>query len=173
VESIFGLWTQAKFGWGPRDIGVAFAFVGVASAVTQMTVTAPLSERYGQGRMLAIGMAVTMVCMALQPLSTNGATVIALMSLSAIGQSVAWPNVSALISQTADPHRQGQILGLNNAMSAAARVAGPFCAGLSFSGLTVDGPYIQGALVVAPAIWLALAAGRRTDKAHAAPEPAR
>jgi hypothetical protein len=43
-------------------------------------------------------------------------------------------------------------------------VAGPFCAGLSFSGLTIDGPYIQGALVVAPAIWLALAAGRRAER---------
>jgi MFS family permease len=86
---------------------------------------------------------------------------IALMTLSAIGQSVAWPNVSAMISQTAEAHRQGQILGLNNAMGAAARVAGPFCAGLSFSGLTINGPYIQGALVVAPAILLAMPAGRK------------
>ncbi len=86
---------------------------------------------------------------------------IALMSLSAIGQSVAWPNVSALISETADPHRQGQILGLNNAMGALARVIGPFCAGLSFSGLTIHGPFIQGAIVVIPAIFLAAAAGRR------------
>ncbi|HET6970517.1 MAG TPA: MFS transporter, partial [Phenylobacterium sp.] len=144
IESIFGLWTQARFGWGPREIGVAFAFVGVASAATQMGLTARLSERYGQGTMLAVGMAVTMVCMALQPLSTGGPMTIALMTLSAIGQSVAWPNVSALISETADPHRTGQILGLNNAMGALARVIGPFCAGLSFSEISIHGPYIQG-----------------------------
>ncbi|MFC3068679.1 MFS transporter [Phenylobacterium soli] len=173
VESVFGLWTQAKFGWGPRDVGVAFAFVGVASALTQMTVTAPLSERFGQGVMLAVGMAIVMLCMALQPFSVGGPMTIALMSLSAIGTSVAWPNVSALISQTADPQRQGQILGLNNAMGAAARVIGPFCAGLSFSGLTIDGPYIQGALMCAPAIWLALSAGRRAEtvRAHTELEP--
>ncbi|HSV04696.1 MAG TPA: MFS transporter [Phenylobacterium sp.] len=171
IESIFGLWTQAKFGWGPRDVGVAFAFVGVASAITQMTLTGPLSERYGQGTMLAIGMAITMVCIGLQPLSPGGAYTIALMTASAVGQSVAWPNVSAMISQSAEPHRQGQILGLNNAMGAAARVAGPFCAGLSFSGLTIDGPYIQGALVVAPAIWLALSAGRRVTESRAHAEP--
>jgi MFS transporter, DHA1 family, tetracycline resistance protein len=171
IESIFGLWTQAKFGWGPRDVGVAFAFVGVASAITQMTLTGPLSERFGQGRMLALGMAITMVCIGLQPLSTGGPMTIALMSLSAIGQSVAWPNVSGLVSQTADPQRQGQILGLNNAMGALARVIGPFCAGLSFSGISIDGPYIQGALVVAPAIWLALSAGQMADRARAAPAP--
>jgi MFS family permease len=159
IESIFGLWTQARYGWGPREIGWAFMFVGIASAATQLLLTAPLSERYGQGRMLALGMAITMVCMAAQPFSPSGPVTIVLMSLSAIGQSVAWPNVSALISETADPHRQGQIMGLNNAMGALARVVGPFCAGLSFSGLTIHGPFIQGALVVAPAVWLALSAG--------------
>lgn len=159
IESIFGLWTQARYGWGPREIGWAFMFVGIASATTQLLLTAPLSERYGQGRVLALGMAITMVCMAAQPFSPSGPVTIVLLSLSAIGQSVAWPNVSALISETADPHRQGQIMGLNNAMGALARVIGPFCAGLSFSGLTIHGPFIQGALVVAPAIWLALSAG--------------
>lgn len=172
IESVFGLWTQARFGWGPRDVGVAFAFVGVASAITQMTMTGPLSEKYGQATMLAIGMAITMVCIGLQPLSNGGTMTIVLMSLSAIGQSVAWPNVSAMISQNAEPHRQGQILGLNNAMGAAARVVGPFCAGLSFSGLTVNGPYIQGALVVAPAILLAMSAGRKAADMRARTETA-
>lgn len=160
IESIFAFWTQARFDWGPRQVAVAFAFVGVASAVTQMTLTGPLSERFGQGVMLAAGMAVTMVCIGLQPLSTGGPMTIALMSLSAIGQSVAWPNVSALISEVADPRRQGQFLGLNNATGALARVIGPFCAAQSFSLISIHGPYIQGALVVAPAIWLALSAGR-------------
>jgi len=144
-------------------VGVAFAFVGVASAITQMTLTARLSERFGQATMLAVGMAVTMVCLALQPFSSGGPVTIVLMSLSAIGQSVAWPNVSAIISQTADPQRQGQVLGLNNAMSALARVIGPFCAGLSFAGLTINGPFVQGAIAVAPAIWLAIAVSRRPD----------
>jgi MFS family permease len=83
---------------------------------------------------------------------------ITLMCLTAIGQSVAFPNVGALISRTADPHRQGQILGLNNATGALARVVGPFCAGLAFSEITIDGPFFLGAMVVAPAILLALAA---------------
>jgi DHA1 family tetracycline resistance protein-like MFS transporter len=163
IESIFGLWTQARFGWGPREVAFAFMIVGIASSITQLLLTARLSERYGQGTMLAVGMGITMICIGLQPLSTGGPMTIALMTFSAIGQSVAWPNVSALISETADPHRQGQILGLNNAMGALARFVGPFCAGLSFSGLTINGPYIQGAVVVAPAIFLAISAGRRAQ----------
>lgn len=138
-------------------------FVGVASAITQLGLTAPLSEKFGQATMLAVGMAITVVCLGLQPFSTSGAMTIALMSLSAVGQSVAWPNVSALISETADPHRQGQILGLNNATGALARVVGPLSASVSFDKVTIHGPFIQGAIAVAPAILLAVAAGRRAQ----------
>ena len=139
---------------------VGFAFTGAAAALTQTFLTGRLSEKYGAGKMLAIGMGLTVVAAAGQTLSPGGGVTIALMCLTAIGQSVAWPNVSAMISQTADPYRQGQILGLNNATGALARVVGPFCAGLIFPVL-LDGPFIMGALVVAPAIFLALAASRR------------
>ena len=37
---------------------LCFAAVGAVAALTQFFVTGPLSERYGEGRMLAIGMAV-------------------------------------------------------------------------------------------------------------------
>jgi len=164
IESCFGLWGQAKFGWGPREVGVCFAFVGVTAAITQMTATARLSERFGEGTMLAIGMAMTMLSSSLQPLSPGAPVTIALMCFTAVGQSVAFPNVGALISQAADPRKQGQILGLNNAAGALARVCGPFCAGLAFSHLTIDAPFLQGALVTAPAIWLALEAARRVKK---------
>ncbi len=161
VESIFGLWTQARFEWGPREIGVCFAFTGVCAAITQMFVTGRLSERYGEGPMLAVGMALTLASALGQPFAPNGAAVIALMCCMAVGQSVAFPNVGALISRTADPSRTGQILGLNNAMGALARVVGPFCAGLAFADLSIHGPFFLAAAMMAPAIWLALSASRR------------
>lgn len=169
IESTFGLWSQAKFDWGPREIGIVFAFTGVCAALTQTFLTGRLSERYGEGKMLAVGMALTVIAAASQPFSTNMPMVIALMCLTAIGQSVAFPNVAAMISQTADPHRQGQILGLNNATGALARVVGPFCAGLIFP-YVLDGPFLLGAAVVAPAIFLALSAGRRVRALRAEQE---
>ena len=90
----------------------------------------------------------------------------ALMCVTATGQSVAWPNVGALISRTADPHRQGQILGLNNAAGAFARFVGPFCASQAFTWISLDAPFFQGAMVVAPAILLALSAARRAPPRH-------
>ncbi|MFD1189196.1 MULTISPECIES: MFS transporter [Phenylobacterium] len=170
IESQFGLWSQARFGWGPRDIAICFAFTGATAFFFQTMVTGRLSERYGEGTMLAIGMGVTAIAAALQVVSVGGPMTIALMCVTAAAQSVAFPNVGAIISRTADPHRQGQILGLNNAMGALARVVGPTCAGLVVP-VVRDGPFILGALVVAPAILLALSAVRRAPQRDDAPPP--
>lgn len=160
IESVFGLWAQARFDWTPRNIGFAFACVGVCAFLSQTLLTGRLSERFGEGPMLAVGMALATVTMLLQTVSTGGIMTTVLMCLNAIGTSVAFPNVGALISGTADPHRQGQIMGLNNAAGALARVLGPLSAGLIFARV-IDGPFILGAAVVAPAILLALSASRR------------
>jgi MFS family permease len=116
--------------------------------------------------MLAIGMALTVVGAGLQVLSPGTTATIALMCVTAVGQSVAFPNVASLITRTADPHRQGQILGLNNACGALARVVGPFCAGLIFP-ININGPFLMGAIVVIPAIFLAISASRRATKLQA------
>ena len=93
--------------------------------------------------MLAIGMGMTVLGSVLQPFSTGLLMTTGLMCVTAVGQSVAWPNVGALISRTADPHRQGQILGLNNAAGAFARFVGPFCAGLTFAWISINAPVLS------------------------------
>ncbi|HEY2659970.1 MAG TPA: MFS transporter [Caulobacteraceae bacterium] len=164
IESTFGLWAQHRFGWQPRDVGVCFAVTGAVSAFSQFFVTGPLSRRFGEAPMLAIGMAGTAACIALQPFSDGHAVTIGLMGCMALFQSVAFPNAGALMSRSIDDDNQGQIMGLNNASGAIARVAGPLCAGLVFAGVSVNGPFYVGALIVAPAIFLAISAGRAALK---------
>jgi MFS family permease len=161
IESVFGLWGEARFGWGPREVGWCFAVAGGVSAVTQFFVTGPLSERFGEARVLAGGMALTVIGCAAQTLSTGIVMTTALMAVTALGQAVSWPNVGALISRTADPDVQGQVLGLNNAVGAFARFVGPLSAGLAFAGISINAPFVMAALVVAPAIALALSAAGR------------
>ena len=85
-------------------------------------------------------------------------SIVALLALSAFGQSIAGPNISALISMNADPAHQGQYLGLNNAAGALARLAGPLFASIGFDRLSVDAPFYLAGLLVLPAIFLALKA---------------
>ena len=164
IESVFGLWGEARFHWGPREVGWCFAVAGIVSAITQFFVTGPLSERFGEARVLAAGMALTAIGCLLQTRSTGLPTTTALLALTALGQSVSWPNVGALISRNADPTRQGQVLGLNNACGAFARFAGPLTAGLTFAHISYNAPFVTAAMVVAPAIVLALSAVGRAQR---------
>jgi MFS family permease len=167
IESCFGLWTQARFDWGPQQVGIAFAIVGVVSATCQLFLVGRLSRRFGEARVLAAGMALMATCSLLQPLSTGGVETIVLLAMAAFGQSIAWPNVAALISRNVDINHQGQYLGLNNATGALARVVGPSIAGVGFSSLTVNAPFLLAGLTVTPAIALAWSARRRRGQTYA------
>ena len=161
IESVFGLWAQHRFGWGPRNVSWCFGIAGIVSAPTQFFVTGALSRRFGEANMLAVGMVGTVATMALQPFSRGDWTTIALLAGTALFSSIAFPNAGALMSRNVDADNQGQVMGLNNAAGAFARVAGPFTAGLVFAEVAVNGPFWIGAAIVAPAIFLAVSAGRR------------
>jgi MFS family permease len=165
IASTFGFWGEHRFSWGPRETGLVFGLVGVTNALAQWFCTGPLSRRFGEARMLAAGMALTVAATLMVPFAWNLPSAALFMSLMAFGQSVAFPNVSALISRVSDPDRQGQALGLNNATNALARFIGPLSAGIAFKQVSVAAPFIGGAALVAPAIFLALVAGRAAPKA--------
>jgi MFS family permease len=168
IEVTFAFWTQKRFGWSTRDVGLCFGITGAVSACCQFLLTGPLSRRFGEGRMLAIGMAGTVLCTGLQPFSDGGLTTVCLMAMMAVSQSVAFPNSGALLSRSVDPDHQGQIMGLNNATGALARLVGPQF-GIFMYGLNVNGPYAMGALIVAPAILLAVGASRAAERLGVAP----
>jgi MFS family permease len=88
------------------------------------------------------------------------------MAASTLASSVAFPNAGALISRAVDERNQGQIMGLNNAVSAISRVVGPQAASLVFAAAGADSPFFLGAVLTVPAIFLALRAGRAAA-AHA------
>jgi MFS family permease len=171
IESTFALWANDRFGWQPRDVGLCFGVTGAVSACCQFLLTGPLSRRFGEGRMLAVGMAGTVIFTALQPFSPGGFITVGLMALMALSQSVAFPNSGALLSRSVDPDHQGQIMGLNNATGALARITGPQL-GLGLRAFNVNAAFYLGALIVAPAIFLALGAGRAAQRTSHVLRPA-
>jgi MFS transporter, DHA1 family, tetracycline resistance protein len=164
AESTFGLWAQQRFGWGPRQLSWAFAAVAVTAALAQGFLTGRLTRRYGEAVMLSTGLAIISVTLALQPLGAGMDRAIVLLALTVFGQALALPNISALISRTTSPDRQGAMLGLNMSVGAFSRAIGPVMGGALFSIVGPDAPLYAAAVAVAPAIllsWQAEKAARR------------
>ena len=164
VESTFGLWAQHRYGWGPRQLSLCFASVAVTAAIAQAFVTGRLTRRYGEAVMLATGLAIIGLALAFLPLGVGMVRTIVLMAVAVFGQALALPNISALISRTTAPNRQGAMLGMNMSTGALARAVGPVAGGALFSIVGADAPLFVAALVLAPAVllaWQAEGAARR------------
>ena len=82
------------------------------------------------------------------------------MGIGACGMSLAMPNISALISRSSPPDRQGAMLGLNMAAGSMARIVGPMVAGVLYSAVGPDWPFLVGAVLTVPAAMMAINAGR-------------
>lgn len=179
MEAVFGLWSESRYAWGAREVGLSFMIVGVISTLNQGFLAGRLARRFGEARVLATGMLLFGASLVLQVLApvvwfpatrlelgglslpvVQGWVIPLVMALGACGMSLAMPNISAMISRASPPDRQGAMLGLNMASSSVARIFGPMVAGALFSGLGHDWPFLIGALLTIPAAVMALNAGR-------------
>jgi len=193
MESVFGLWAESRYSWGAREVGLSFMIVGIVSTLNQGFFAGKLARRFGESRVLAVGMLLfgsSLVLQVLAPVAWFPATRLELgalsipivqgwviplvMAVGACGMSLAMPNISAMISRASPPDRQGAMLGLNMASSSVARIFGPMIAGALFSGLGHDWPFLVGALLTIPAAVMAINAGRAIRRGQiAADAPAK
>lgn len=164
MESIFGLWANARFDWGPREVGLCFAVIGVIASLGQGLLTGRLARRFGEGRVLTVGLVIICASLFVSPFVTHPVLAIVAVGCTAFGQSLVFPCVAALISRASPPDRQGQMLGLNMAAGSLARIGGPLLAGPLF-GLAIGGPYWFGAALMVPAIFFAVTIVHRTKAA--------
>ena len=185
MESTFGFWTEARYGWGAREVGFSFMAVGIVSTICQALIAGRLARRFGEARVLAVGSLIFGSGLALQVLvgrlmpaqaewviSVAGRALVLhgdmlvplVMAFGAFGMAVTMPNISALISRSVDPDRQGAMLGLNMAASSSGRIFGPMAAGALFSGVGHDWPFLIGAALTVPAAIMAINAGRAFRK---------
>ena len=164
--AIFGLWGEARFGWGPKEIGFVMGVTGVAAALSQSFLSGAIVRRLGAVPTIVGGLLTTGAFLLVQAVSPWIWLCVVAMTLAVAGHTLTQPATSALISQAAPPGRQGAILGANNAAGSAARVAGPMIAGLLFSGVAPWAPIVFSAIGMLPAAWLAWRAGRQIRLRH-------
>ena len=178
--SRFGLGAPVRYGLGEPVPGVNVLVLGVVSALNQGIFTGKLARRFGEAKVLTVGMLMFGASLIAQvavppawspsfelsigPLGVwtvgNGWLVPIVMAFGACGMSLAMPNITAMISRSVAPDRQGAMLGLNMASSSAARIFGPLVAGALYSGLGHNWPFVVGGLLTIPAAIMAANAGR-------------
>lgn len=131
-ETVFALYAQAKLGYGPAQVGIAFMVCGSVMALFQGLAVGPLSGRVSELTQLALGFSLMGMGIALLLLVRTQHSVYGAVGLQALGMAFILPNLSTLTSKRSGP-QIGTALGLQNGANNLGQVVGPLLGGALFA----------------------------------------
>ncbi len=139
-ETVFALYAQAKLGYGPAQVGIAFMVCGSVMAVFQALAVGPLSERVSEMLQVAVGFTLMGLGIGLLLIVRTEPMVYGSIGLQALGMALISPNLSAMTSKRSGS-RTGTALGLQNAANNLGQVVGPLLGGALFAW-RAGAPYV-------------------------------
>lgn len=160
METTFALFADDVLSWSPRDVGLAFGFIGIISAVIQGAGAAPLARRFGPRRVALGGICLYAIGLAGLALATGTVAVLVALAVTATGVGTFNPAYQTLVAATTDDLDRGLINGLTQGASAMGRIIGPAVSGSFYQGLGPSSPFLIGALLMAGALVVAIGAAR-------------
>ncbi len=136
--------------------GGVFAYIGVLIVVVQGGFIRPLVKKYGEARLVVVGiglMALGFLCFPLAPLLSL--LLIGPMVPISLGNGFNAPSLRSLVSRRATA--QGTALGLSASFDSLARATGPATAGYLYKNVGATAPYWCAGLVMSLCFLFALA----------------
>jgi DHA1 family tetracycline resistance protein-like MFS transporter len=121
------LYTKFKFGWGPGQVGWSLFAVGVVSAFSQGVLLKSLLRRFSPQQLAITGLLVGSASYLGFGLATQGWMMYAVIVLGLLG-GAAQASMQSIISNAADPTRQGQTMGAVASLSSLMAVVAPVVA---------------------------------------------
>lgn len=88
METIYPLFSEARFGWGPREIGLQFTAIGVLLVVVQGGLIGPLSRTLGEVRLVIIGCALLTTGLVVIGISTSWPAAATGIAIGAFGSAI-------------------------------------------------------------------------------------
>lgn len=168
-ESIFPLWAHYRLGFNARELGITLGFTGALISGVQFLGMGKLSERFGELGLVKAAVALFATAWIGLVLAVDMATCLVALTAQSFGTAFFQTSMQSLISKRAGASERGMVLGVYQSSSALARFMGQAVAGTLYGQLGMNAPFLIGAAVMLPSMWLALRIGRRLD---AAPQPA-
>jgi DHA1 family multidrug resistance protein-like MFS transporter len=167
-EATFALYAQAKFNYGPVEVGAVFVVCGLVMAVFQVGAVGFLAGRIREIYQIGAGFGLMGTSLALLVTARTTFSVFALVALLAFGMALISPNLAALISKRGGSRRAGAALGVLNAANSLGQTSGPLLGGALFIW-QMNAPFVlTGALLVAAALVVGWSATNQQREARLA-----
>ncbi|MFO0336703.1 MAG: TCR/Tet family MFS transporter [Pseudomonadota bacterium] len=126
LTAVMVLYAAYRYEWGPREVGLALAFIGLCTAIVQGGLVGPVVRRLGERRAVLLGLGAAVVDYTGYADAPSGAWLYAVVPIGALSGFYG-PALASLMTQRVDPHEQGQLQGVNGSLLG---ISGLFAPGL-------------------------------------------
>jgi DHA1 family tetracycline resistance protein-like MFS transporter len=160
LPSLWVLYTDYRFGWDTRTVGLTLAAVGVCSAVVQAGLVGAIVRRLGERFTLLLGLLFGAAGFTVNGLAATGWLFGAGIPLVALW-GIAGPSAQALMSQRVDASEQGRLQGAIAGLQGVSHMLGPvlftgiFAASVNNRGRLPGTPFLLSALLLVSSFGLA------------------
>lgn len=145
-ESVFGLYADARYNYGPQEVGSILMVIGIVSSAVQMGLTGPATRRFGEEWVIKVSLIASALGFGLMSLAESAAVILLTVGFFVFSNAMLRPAIMSLTSKLAKGG-QGAALGMNNSFQSLGRVAGPLWAGMMFD-LNLNLPYWSAGLIL-------------------------
>ena len=167
-EGTFALFAQAKFDFGPAEVGYVFVVCGLVMTVFQAGAVGFLAGKISEMIQIGAGFGLMGTGIALLATAQTRFFVFSFVALLSLGMAFIAPNLASLISKRSGEQQVGASLGVQNAANSLGQAGGPLLGGGLFLWQT-NAPYLSsGAVLLALASiigWKAM--GRQSEAKRA------
>jgi DHA1 family tetracycline resistance protein-like MFS transporter len=160
LEGTFTLFMQGKLGWSSRRAAFGFAFLATSSAVVQGGLIRRLVPKYGEPRLILVGIATLAVGLALMASVENAPTLLTAALIIGVGYGLSSPSISGLLSRFTPPTEQGAVFGVLTSAQTLARLINYVAANRLLDRVGLSAPFWEASIVAVIAFLLAVAVVR-------------
>ncbi len=140
-EGTIALYLGDRFGWEPRSAAFAFAGMGLVTAMVQGGLIRRLVPRYGEPRLIVVGLVLTVVGFAGLAAAGNVVELVGAMGALAIGQGLLSPSASGLLSRVTPESEQGAVFGTLGSAQTMARMISYSVSNILLGKVSTAAPY--------------------------------
>ena len=175
LQNVFVLYTEYRFGWETRSVGIALALVGVCAVIVSGGMVGPYVKKFGERFGLTSGLVWGALGFLGFAMATRGWHVLAAVPFIALW-GVAGPSMQSLMSQRVDHTAQGKLQGAINSLRALTGMLGPLLFTQVFSAAILPesrihlpgAPYYLASLLLVCCLLVATVVTRRHEEASVA-----
>ena len=170
MNAILALFLNKRFGVTQSSIGYFYTYIGTISLVMRSLILGPTVRRFGETRVLKMGLVALALGFALQPLAPSIPVFACVVLFIPVGTALLFPATTSLVTRFASRTDLGATMGVQQTFGGVARLLGPLWAGAAFQYWGSGAPFWIAAVLTAGTLVFANGL-RAVEPVSAAPSP--